>query len=50
MWNVCKFRYEFAGILYNAQGFLAENLNSFSTIVTFMLIYQEKNSVFLITA
>jgi hypothetical protein len=50
MWNVCKFRYECAGSLYNAQGFVTGNLNSFSTIVTFMLIDQEKNSVFLVTA
>jgi hypothetical protein len=35
---------------YNAQGFAAENLNSFSIIVTFMLIDQEKNKVFLVTA
>lgn len=41
-------RYECAGSPYNAQWFVAENLNSFSTIVTFMLIDQENNSVFLV--
>jgi hypothetical protein len=36
---------ECAGSPYNAQGFVAENLNIFSTIVTFILIDQRKNSV-----
>jgi hypothetical protein len=50
MWNVCRSRNECAGSSYNAQGFVAENINSFSTTVTFILIDKEKNSVFLVTA
>jgi len=49
MWNVCKFRYECAWSLYNGQRFLAENINTFSTIVTFMLFDQEKTLVLLVT-
>jgi hypothetical protein len=43
-------RYECAGIIYNALGFAAEKLNSFSTTVTFMLIVQEENSLFFVFA
>ena len=43
-------RYECSGSPNNAQGFVAENLNTFSAIVTFMLMDQEKKSVLLITA
>jgi len=38
--------YECAESPYNAQEFVAENLNSFS--VSFMLIDKEKNSIFLV--
>jgi hypothetical protein len=37
--------YECAGDPCNAQGFVAENLNIFSTTVTLILMDQEMNSV-----
>jgi hypothetical protein len=50
MWNVCRSRYECAGSPYNAQGFVAENLNTFSTILTVVLTNEENNTVFLVIA
>jgi len=38
-------RYKCAGSPYNEQGFVAENLNIFSNIVTFILIDQKNKSV-----
>jgi hypothetical protein len=43
-------RYECAGSPCNAQGLVEENLNIFSTTVTFMLMNEEKNSVLLVIA
>jgi hypothetical protein len=45
-----QFTYECAGSPCNTQGFVAENLNTFSTTVTFVLTNQEKNSVLLVIA